>query len=224
MSGDSTVSLSTVFLFDVDNTLLDNDRVIRDLRQQLIGQVGRDAAEKYWQHFESLRQSLGYADYLGALQRSRDEHPHEMGLLHISRFLVEYPFADKLHPGSLEAVAHVRQWGLPVVLSDGDVVFQPIKIQKAGLCEAFSEHVLIYRHKEQELRDVERRYPAQHYVLIDDNVRILSAVKAVWKDRVTTVHVSQGHYNEPSVEQSTADVTLGHIKDLSRITQHIVSA
>jgi FMN phosphatase YigB (HAD superfamily) len=211
---------STVFLFDVDNTLLDNDAVIEELCRYLIQHVGQDAADLYWEHFESLRKTLGYADYLGALQRWRVEQPHDMRLLTVSRFLVNYPFDGKLFPQALEAVHHVRQWGLPVVLSDGDVVFQPVKIYRAGLCEAFEDRVLVYIHKDKELQDVERHYPALHYVLIDDKLSILSAVKDLWGSRVTTVHVKQGHYNhEPSHAYPPADITLAHIWDLLTCTR-----
>ena len=208
-------SHSTVFLFDVDNTLLDNDAVIDELCRYLVEQVGQDTADLYWKHFEQLKTSLGYANYLGALQRSRDDNPHDMRLLGISRFFASYPFNTKLFPGALEVIAHVQRWGVPVVLSDGDVVFQPAKIQKAGLCRAFEERVLIYKHKEQELQDVERHYPALHYVLVDDRLSILTAAKEYWGSRVTTVHVKQGSYNEDTACKSApADITLERIQQL----------
>jgi hypothetical protein len=165
------------------------------LCRYLIEHVGQDAADLYWKHFERLGGELGYADYLGALQRSREEHPHDMRLLHVSRFMISYPFTRTLFPRALESVSHVQQWGLPVILSDGDVVFQPVKIDRAGLCTVFDDRILIYIHKENELRDIERHYPAQHYVLLDDKLCILAAVKKSWGARVTTVHLRQGHYN-----------------------------
>src|SRR5437868_3868783 len=176
---------ATIFLFDIDNTLLDNDAIVDDLCRYLIEQVGQDAADLYWKHFETLRRELGYADYLGALQRSREEHPHDMRLLTVSRFMIRYPFTSKLYPRALDAVRHVRPWGLPVVLSDGDVVFQPVKIDRAGLCALFDDRILVYIHKEKELHDIEQRYPARHYVLIDDKLRILTAVKSSWGSHVT---------------------------------------
>ncbi|GIW05421.1 MAG: hypothetical protein KatS3mg060_0226 [Dehalococcoidia bacterium] len=206
-----------VFLFDVDNTLLDNDRIAADLRRHLAHTFGEPAAVRYFAIFEQLRAELGYADYLGALQRFRLEHPHDTHLLHMSSWLVDYPFANRLFPGSLDAIEHVRQWGPAVILSDGDVVFQPRKIERSGLWEAVDGHVLIYLHKEQELHDVARRYPAKHYVLIDDKIRILSAVKAVWGDRLTTVFPRQGHYalDEATVAQyPPADVTIERIGEL----------
>jgi FMN phosphatase YigB (HAD superfamily) len=207
-----------VFLFDVDNTLLDNDRVTADMRRHLNCQVGSEQNNRYWEIFERLREELGYADYLGALQRYRVAFPHEPNLLGISHFLIHYPFANRLFPGSLDAVEHVRQWGAPVILSDGDVVFQPHKISRSGLFEAFDGKVLIYIHKETELQDVEQRFPAKHYVLIDDKLRILTAVKNIWASRVTTVFVRQGHYahDERAIAQfPPADLSIERIGDLA---------
>lgn len=185
---------STVFLFDVDNTLLDNDRVTQDLGRHLRQEFGQPSSDRYWAIFEQLRAELGYADYLGTLQRYRLEYPHEPRLLQMSSYLVDYPFANRLYPQSLDVLERARDWGTTVILSDGDVVFQPRKIERSGLFEAVGGRVLIYIHKEQELADVERRYPANHYVLVDDKLRILSAVKGAWGPRVTTVFPRQGHY------------------------------
>jgi hypothetical protein len=185
---------SVVFLFDVDNTLLDNDRVTADLKRHLEREVGYERQERYWAIFEELRAELGYADYLGALQRYRVEHPRDPKLLDVSRFLVNYPFANRLFPNSLDVIEHAKRWGQVVILSDGDVVFQPRKVERSGLLEAMDGNVLIYIHKEQELADVEQRYPADHYILIDDKLRILTAVKEIWGKRVTTVFPKQGHY------------------------------
>ena len=187
-------SPKTVFLFDVDNTLLDNDRVIADLTKYLKREVGPKRARCYWTVFERLRTRLGYADYLGALQRYRSEYPHDLGLLAISRFLINYPFANRLFPNSLDVIEHVKHWGITVLLTDGDVVFQPRKVDRSGLYEAVEGHALIYVHKEHELADVEERYPAAHYVMVDDKLRILAAIKKIWRSRVTTVFVRQGHY------------------------------
>jgi FMN phosphatase YigB (HAD superfamily) len=207
----------TVFLFDVDNTLLDNDRVTADLRKHLITQVGVERANSYWEIFETLRTELGYADYLGALQRYRVANPHEPNLLEVSYYLLNYPFANRLYPGSLDAVEHVETAGPTAILSDGDVVFQPHKVRRSGLYEEFAGRVLIYVHKEHELDDVERRFPADHYVLIDDKIRILTAIKQVWRERVSTVFVRQGHYAlDPKIVDSypPADVTIDRIGDL----------
>jgi FMN phosphatase YigB (HAD superfamily) len=207
----------TVFLFDVDNTLLDNDRVTADLQKHLISQVGPDRANSYWQIFETLRSELGYADYLGALQRYRVANLHEPNLLEVSYFLLNYSFANRLYPGSLDAVEHVETSGPTVILSDGDVVFQPHKVRRSGLHEEFAGRVLIYVHKEKELDDVEKRFPADHYVLVDDKIRILSAVKTTWRERVTTVFVRQGHYaHDPKLlaHYPPADVTIERISDL----------
>ena len=206
-----------VFLFDVDNTLLDNDRVTADLKKHLEREVGPERAQHYWTIFEQLRTELGYADYLGALQRYRREYPHDLHLLTVSRFLVNYPFANRLYPNSLDVLEHVKTWGTPAILSDGDVVFQPRKVDCSGLHDAVEGNVMIYVHKEQELADVEQRYPAEHYVLVDDKLRILAAVKQIWGARVTTVFVRQGHYAlDPKVisEYPVADKTVERIGDL----------
>ena len=207
----------TVFLFDVDNTLLDNDHVTADLKRHLAANVGPERAQRYWQLFESIRSELGYADYLGALQRYRIDYPHDPNLLTVSYFLMRYPFANRLFPNSVDAVEHVAQWGPVVILSDGDVVFQPHKVYRSGLFELFQGQVLIYVHKEQELEDVAQRYPADHYVIVDDKIRILDAVKKIWQSRVTTVFVRQGHYAlDPQVlaKYPPADVSLERIGEL----------
>jgi hypothetical protein len=207
-----------VFLLDVDNTLLDNDRVVADLMQHLERDIGHERQQRYWTFFEELRVELGYADYLGALQRYRMHFPREFQILSVSRFLVNYPFANRLFPNSLDVIEHVKQFGLPVILSDGDVVFQPHKIEHSGLLEAVASNVLIYIHKEQELDDVEARFPAEHYVLVDDKVRILDAVKKAWGTRVTTVFPRQGHYATDTKELAKygkPDITLKHIGKLA---------
>jgi FMN phosphatase YigB (HAD superfamily) len=205
-----------VFLLDVDNTLLDNDRVAADLRRYLTREVGPERQERYWAIFEALRVELGYADYLGALQRYRLEHPRDPHVLAVSSFLIDSPFANRLYPGSLDVVEHLGTVGPTVILSDGDVVFQPRKVERSGLFAAVEGRVLIYIHKERELDDVEQRYPAEHYVLVDDKVRILTAVKRAWGTRVTTVFPRQGHYAlAPDVAQYPApDVTIGRIGEL----------
>lgn len=206
-----------VFLFDVDNTLLDNEKVAADLQRHLANEVGAQGAQEYWRIFEQLRTDLGYADYLGALQRYREKHPHAQQLLCMSDFLINYPFAERLFPDALKVIEHVQRWDPAVILSDGDVVFQPLKITRSELTNAVSGRVLIYVHKEQELDDVERRYPAEHYVLVDDKLRILDAVKKFWGSRVTTVFVRQGHYaSDPKILASypPADRSIERIGDL----------
>jgi len=206
-----------VFLFDVDNTLIDNDRVQAHLKEHLEQTYGAATRDRYWEILEELRNELGYVDYLGALERYRIEALHRPEVLRMSSWLVDYPFADRLYPGALDAVKHVQQWGDPVILSDGDAVFQPRKVERSGLWNAFGSRILIYIHKEQELDDVERLYPAGHYVLIDDKLRILSAVKEIWGTRVTTVFPKQGHYAFDSNELAKyppADIELAKIADL----------
>jgi FMN phosphatase YigB (HAD superfamily) len=206
-----------VFLFDVDNTLLDNDRVTADLRRYLERKFGPEVRDRYFAIFEELRAELGYADYLGALQRYRLEAERDPGLLLMSEYLVDYPFANRLYPGSLDALEHVRQWGPTVILSDGDVVFQPRKAQRSGLWDAVEGRVLIYIHKERMLHDVERHYPARHYVMVDDKLRILAAMKNVWGARLTTVFPRQGHYAlDPATVAAypAHDITIERIGDL----------
>jgi FMN phosphatase YigB (HAD superfamily) len=207
-----------VFLVDVDNTLLDNDAIQRDLGDHLESRFGRAARDRYWAILTDLFTELGYRDYLGALQRYRAEHPREVELLGVSAFLLDYPFADRLFPGALEVLGRLGRLGPTVILSDGDVVFQPRKIARAGLSDAVHGRVLIYVHKEEALDDVERRYPADHYVLIDDKLRILSAVKQAWAARVTTVFPRQGSYaHDPTAVAAypPADVTIERIGALS---------
>ncbi|MCU1382716.1 MAG: haloacid dehalogenase [Acidobacteria bacterium] len=209
--------MATVFLLDVDNTLLDNDAVIADLRRHLVEAFGPECDQRYWEIFEELRIELGYADYLGALQRYRIEHPRETHVLRISLFLLHYPFATRLYPGAVDVIRALRARGATAILSDGDVVFQPRKIERSGLWEAVAGEVLIYIHKEQMLDEVERRYPAARYVMIDDKLRILNAMKAVWGRRLTTVFVRQGHYaHEPQhlAGLAPADVTVDAIGDV----------
>src|SRR6202047_458296 len=184
----------TVFLVDIDNTLLDNDRIQADLKRHLEREFGAACRDRYWGILEQLFSDLGYRDYLGALQRYRVEHPKDIHLLSMSSYLVDYPFANRLYPGSLDVLERFREWGRTVILSDGDVVFQPRKVERSGIFEAVEGHVLTYIHKEAELADVEWRYPAAHSVLVDDKPRILAAVKKVWGDRVTTVLPRQGQF------------------------------
>jgi FMN phosphatase YigB (HAD superfamily) len=206
-----------VSLFDVDNTLLDNDRVAADLRRHLDLAFGEERQRQYWNIFEELRRELGYADYLGALQRCRIENPHARHLIEFSQYLIEYPFANRLYPGSLDVLERFSAWGPTVILSDGDVIFQPRKIERSGLYDAVEGRVLIYVHKEHELDEVERLFPADHYVLVDDKLRILAAVKDVWASRVTTVFPRQGHYaHDPEIigRYPRADVEVERIGDL----------
>jgi FMN phosphatase YigB (HAD superfamily) len=205
-----------VTLFDVDNTLLDNDRVVADLMRYMDRELGQERRQDYWRIFEALRAELGYADYLGALQRYRERHPRDSHVLAVSQFLINYPFANRLFPESLDVVDRAREWGPAVILSDGDVVFQPRKIERSGLLEAVDRNILIYVHKEEELEDVERRYPAERYVIVDDKLWLLEAIKRHWGARVTTVWPRQGHYITDArvTTLPPPDVTLARIGEL----------
>lgn len=206
-----------VFLLDCDNTLLDNDRIQDDLSSHLEREFGAAGRERYWAIFEQLRTDLGYADYLGTLQHYRLGDMNDPRLLLLSSFLVDYPFADRLYHGALSAIAHLRRWGPTVILSDGDVVFQPRKIQRSGLWAAVDSRVLIYIHKEQMLDNVEQQFPARHYVMVDDKLSVLAAMKEVWGERLTTVLPRQGHYAlDPKniAGYAPAALTIEHIGDL----------
>ena len=216
-----------VILFDVDNTLLDNDRVQADLAAHLESEYGAKARDRYQEIFEQIRGELGYADYLGALERYRVETMHDPRILRMASWLVDYPFADRLYPDALVAVAQARKFGHPVVLSDGDAVFQPHKVVRSGIWPAFNDDVLIYIHKEQELADVERLYPARHYVMVDDKLRILTAMKRIWGSRLTTIFPRQGHYaNDPAelAKYPPADFAVDHVFEVARFDFSRLSA
>jgi FMN phosphatase YigB (HAD superfamily) len=211
----------------VDNTLLDNDRVSEDLKRYLKKSVGEASAGRYWQIFEELRTELGYADYLGALQRYRIERPRESSLLAVSHFMINYPFANRLFPEALDAVEYAQGLGQSVILSDGDVVFQPRKVDRSGLNEVFAGQVLIYIHKEHELPDVEAKYPATHYVMVDDKVRILAAIKKYWGARVTTIFPRQGHYAldlAQLAQYPKPDITIERIGELKNYSREQILA
>ena len=206
-----------VFLFDVDNTLIDNDHIVADMKRNLERDIGSEQQTRYWEYFEELRTELGYADYLGALQRYRVNHPRDFGIIAVSYFLMNYHFANRLFPCALDVIDRYQQYGETAILSDGDMIFQPLKIERSGLREAVDEKVMIYIHKEQELDDVKTRYPADHYVLVDDKVRILDAVKKTWGKNVTTVFPRQGHYAADAKEVARyipPDVTVDRIDQL----------
>ena len=211
-----------VFLLDVDNTLLDGDRIVADLRDHLKREFGVASAQRYWAIFDGLREELGYVDYLGALQRYRLDVEHgsadEQRLLMMSSFLIDYPFADRLYARALEVITHLGRYGPTVILTDGDVVFQPRKLQRSGLWDAVQGRALVYVHKEQMLDAVQRHYPARHYVMVDDKLRILTAMKAIWQERLTTIFARQGHYALDTALVAAlpaADYTIEHIGELA---------
>jgi FMN phosphatase YigB (HAD superfamily) len=214
-----TGTADVVFLFDVDNTLLDNDRVQADMGLHLARSYGKAARDRFWEIFEKLRLELGYSDYLGALELYRLEAMHDPKLLRMANWLVDYPFRERLYPNAIEVVKAAQRAGIAAILSDGDAVFQPRKVERSGLWPVFGDNVMIYVHKELELADVEHHFPARHYVMIDDKLRILDAIKRVWGDKVTTVFPRQGHYAaDPAIlaEYPPADITVEHIGDLLR--------
>jgi beta-phosphoglucomutase-like phosphatase (HAD superfamily) len=207
----------TVFLFDVDNTLLDNDRVKSDLKEKVLQDFGQEACSRFWAIYEEQRKKHIYADFIGTLERFRLEHLHDPKALRLSLWMMHYPFADRLFPDALAVVRHVSQWGLPVVLTDGDGVFQPYKLERSGLWNAFDGRVLGYVQKDQELEAIAQAFPARHYILVDDKLKLLNAVKGIWGNRVTTIFVKQGHYaNDPNVlaSEPAADVSVDRVAEL----------
>lgn len=218
LSSNAHATASVVFLLDVDNTLLDNDRFAADLGDTLEQAFGGAERERYWAIYAQLRDELGYADYLGALQRFRVGLDNDPSLLQMSKYLLEYPFADRLYPHALETLAYLRALGPTAILSDGDVVFQPRKIQRAGLWDALGGEVLIYLHKQHMLVAMQQRYPAAHYVMVDDKPQILAEMKQRLGHRLTTVFVDQGHYaaQAPKDVRAAADVRIACIGDLRK--------
>ena len=206
-----------VFLVDVDNTLLDNDRIREDIQRDFEARYGAESRDRYWAIQESLFVELEYRDYLGALQLYRKEHPGDMRVLSMASYLIDYPFGDRVYPGALATLARLRERGVAVILTDGDVVYQPHKVQRAGLAQAVGGNVLVYVHKEAAVADIERQYPARHYVVIDDKLRILDAIKRIWAERVTTVFVRQGAFAHDAAALASlepADVSVQQIADL----------
>ncbi|MGY0797925.1 HAD family hydrolase [Lysobacter sp. A286] len=206
-----------VFLLDVDNTLLDNDGFKADLDARLVRDFGADDAARYWSLYDSVREDLGYADYLATLQAFREGLDADPDLLQMSGFLLEYPFAQRLYPEALEVVRHLHTLGTPVVLSDGDVVFQPRKVQRSGLWDVLHGRVLIYLHKQHMLDAVQRRFPARHYVMVDDKPRLLAEMKQVLGARLTTVFVRQGHYADEAIGKTFVpppDIAIDRIGEL----------
>lgn len=216
-----------VFLIDVDRTLLDDDRITTDLRRHLRKEIGHTGEQRYWRRLQRLHRTMGYADYLGALQHYRQSYPHDPHVLTLSSFLINYPFAKRLIPQALRVLQHCRQMGRVVILSDGDVVFQPHKIERSGLAKAVDDCVLVYVHKERELRHIQRCYPADHYVVIDDNVRILGTIKKAWGRRVTTVfpgRLKGGGERPASGTASPPDITLHRLRDLLKMNGEAIRA
>ncbi len=216
------MTADVVFLLDVDNTLLDGDRIVDDLREHLAAEFGLECAACYWAIFDQLRKELGYVDYLGALQRYRMAVElgtvDEQRLLMMSSFLIDYPFADRLYARAFEVISHLDRFGQTVILTDGDVVLQPRKLQRSGLLDAVGGRALVYVHKEAMLAAVQRHYPARHYVMVDDKLRILTAMKAIWQQNLSTIFARQGHYAmDPAIvaAQPDADITVERIGALA---------
>ena len=215
-----TKNQKLVVCFDIDDTLLDNDQMEADLSEFLMKTFGANGRDRYHELFEATRSEFGYADFLGASERFRMDDIHEPLAYDLSNWLLDYPFPTRLYPHALDAIESVKPFGTPIIVSDGDGVYQPHKIARSGLQEIFQKRVLIYIHKENEIADIERHYPSAHYVFVDDKIKILSSLKEQWGDRVTTVFVTQGHYaNDAALraQYPEADVTLDGVGDLRGI-------
>jgi FMN phosphatase YigB (HAD superfamily) len=216
-----------VFLLDVDNTLLDNDRFATDLTARLDQDFGPMERERYWSIYNKVRDAAGYADYLGTLQQFRVDHEYQQALLSMSSYLLEYPFDTHVFPGALDAIAHLSTLGTPVILSDGDIVFQPRKIQRSGLWQAVDGRVMVYVHKERMTEAIQRNFPAAHYVMVDDKPHLLAAMKRIFGARITTIFVRQGHYaleSESLVIDPAPDRTIDRIAELCDLTAQDVAA
>jgi FMN phosphatase YigB (HAD superfamily) len=214
-----SISETAVFLFDVDNTLLDNDDIEAGISAYVEQEFGITGRDRFWAIFEALRGEFGFANYLDTVQRFRLEAQQDPRVLRLSAFLLDYPFASRLYPRATETLAHVRMLGRTVILSDGDAVFQPHKIRRSGLWDAVEGRVLIYVHKERMLEDVRRHYPAQRYVMVDDKLHILATMKEIWGAQLTTVFAQQGHYARASRCMAAcpgADLAVEHVADLMK--------
>ena len=221
LTDDHSPTPSVMFLVDMDNTLVDNDRFGADLHDTLTQAFGADQCARYWALYEELRQSSGVADYIGALQRFRTGLENDPALLQMSRYLLDYPFADRFYPHALETLAHLRSLGPTAILSDGDIVFQPRKIQRSGAWDAVRGEVLVYIHKQHMLVGIQQRYPAAHYVMVDDKPNILTEMKRGMGDKLTTVFVQQGHYAADAIAEGLElepDMRIACIGDLRKLT------
>ena len=201
------------FLLDVDNTLINNDKVKTDLEERVVRYAGPDTAPVFWQVYEQVRRELDYVDLPLTLNRFRAESPEVERFAELSAAVLFYPFEECLYPRTLEVIEHLREIGTVAIVSDGDPVFQPAKIARAGLAAAVDDRVLIYVHKEQQLDDVRRRIPAGRYVIVDDKPNILVAVKRELGDRAVAIHVRQGRYARETGEWH-ADIEIDSIADL----------
>ena len=206
-----------VFLIDLDNTILDNDGVKQDIEAKMLEILGERLAERFWHYYEAVRKDLDYIDFFETMMRLRDENPTDAAVVdEATGTLMDWDFCPRLYPRAIETVLHLKSLGLPLVLSDGDPVFQPMKIHQCGVTQAVDGRVLIFVHKERFLPAVQARFRAERYVLIDDKPGILMRSKAALGDRLTTVHVLQGKYaTDPKLAVDyTPDIVVPNFSDL----------
>jgi FMN phosphatase YigB (HAD superfamily) len=210
-----TSSDPIVFLLDCDNTLLDNDTLKADLAAQLHALLGQELSERFWQEYEEVRRLTGVVDLPLTSERFAPTLPNA-GLIHqVETLVMDYPFERRLYPDTLETLRHLRAIGLPTIVSDGDTVYQPRKIERSGLAEAVNWQVVVYAHKEDHLQEIMERWPGRYYVMVDDKARILAALKRLQPDRFVTVQVLQGHYADASAQFAPPpDITIAHIGEL----------
>lgn len=205
---------SIVFLLDVDNTLLDNDRLKEDLQRRFLTLLGQERSDRFWQIYEEVRRDEDYVDYPLTFKRIAEEQNDPELRTSLETVLEGLQFSSYLYPGVLGTLAYLRTLGTPVILSDGDQVFQPYKIRYSGLERAVDGHVLIYVHKEQELPRVFAHFPADHYVAVDDKPRILAALETECPTTFTTVLVLQGKYAVPGAFTPAPDYVIDRIAAL----------
>ncbi len=208
-----------VFLLDCDNTLLDNDALKADLDVRLRAFLGESLVERFWVVYEGVRGLRGTVDFPLTFERFREDLPDGATLERVRSIIMDYPFAEHVYPATLSTLRYLRRIGLPAIVSDGDSVYQPRKIERSKLADAVEGRVLVYVHKEEHLDEILARWPSDLYVMVDDKARILSATKERFPDRFVTVHVRQGHYGtDPERFAVPPDVSIEHIGDLRDIS------
>lgn len=204
------------FLFDVDNTLLDNDRVRAELAETIERIVGPERGEAFWESYEQVRRDRDYVDYPNTIARFGRAFPDEVGYPDVADAILGYPYRAAVFPGAHDVLRQAQRVGPVAILTDGDPVYQPAKVARAGLTEAIDGPVLVFDHKEQHLAEVERRVPAERYVMVDDKPRILAAMSDRLGERMSTLHVCQGRYAHAAEhdEFPDADRTVDAIAEL----------
>jgi hypothetical protein len=204
--------VAVTFLLDFDNTLSDNDLARRRLTGTTERILGAAGSREFWATYERVRDEMGFVDFLGTLARFDERHP-ELGAT-LDRAVLDFPYGEVLYPDALATIAALWRVGTPVVLSDGDRTYQPLKISRSGVDDAVRGNVLVFPHKERDLDDVARLFPAERYVAVDDKAALLAGIKLHWGARVATVHVLQGKYSDDPYRGPAPDATVPSIGGL----------